>query len=336
MRDRVAQAFVLSVLVTACASQGGSTPTQSETVTSRPPSASVSATPELSGLTGHLVFTRAGGEYGDETTFVARIDGSDEVQLSELGSSCCASAARDGSRVAFNGQAPDGRFAPVLTNLDGSEMTVMGLPDDGLNYSGILSYDGTMLVMEAFSEEEEGAPGAGTYVATVDGSTMADLRMVSEEHFIPGGFSPDNAQVLLFKNEEGGESPLPGILWLMDASGENLRQVTPDDVPVQCCGNYRFSDDGSKILFADSNGVLWTIAPDGSQLEEVYRDPDGRYAITPDWSPDGTMIVFGLDPAPDPFEHPPNAVYVVREDGSGLTQLFDGGDFKREFAWVSE
>ena len=46
------------------------------------------------------------------------------------------------------------------------------------------------------------------------------------------------------------------------------------------------------------------------------------------------MILFALDPMPDPFEHPPNAVYVIREGGSGLTQLFDGDDFKGEFTWV--
>jgi hypothetical protein len=31
----------------------------------------------MAGLTGRIVFTRAGGPYGDETTFVANIDASD-------------------------------------------------------------------------------------------------------------------------------------------------------------------------------------------------------------------------------------------------------------------
>jgi hypothetical protein len=45
------------------------------------------------------------------------------------------------------------------------------------------------------------------------------------------------------------------------------------------------------------------------------------------------MVVFAIDPSPDPFQHPANAVYVMRADASGLTPLFDGNDFKREFVW---
>ena len=91
----------------------------------------------------------------------------------------------------------------------------------------------------------------------------------------------------------------------------------------------------TKILFADSSGVLWTIAPDGSKLTQTFKDASGRYAVTPTWSPDGSMIMFALDPTPNQFDHPTNGLYVINSDGSGLDKIIAGNDFKREPVWVS-
>jgi Tol biopolymer transport system component len=85
----------------------------------------------------------------------------------------------------------------------------------------------------------------------------------------------------------------------------------------------------------DSNGVLWTIAHDGSKPTQVFKDVSGRYAATPTWSPDGSMIMFALDPTPNPFDHPTNGLYAIQADGSGLAEVIGGNNFKREPVWVS-
>ena len=61
----------------------------------------------------------------------------------------------------------------------------------------------------------------------------------------------------------------------------------------------------------------------------MFKDANGRFAITPTWSPDDSMIMFALNPTSNPFAHPPNGIYVIRANGSNLT------DFKREPTWVS-
>jgi Tol biopolymer transport system component len=33
--------------------------------------------------------------------------------------------------------------------------------------------------------------------------------------------------------------------------------------------------------------------------------------ITPTWSPDGSQIMFALDPIADDFQHPSNGIYVI-------------------------
>ncbi len=215
----------------------------------------------------------------------------------------------------------------MTANLDGSKRTVLPLPKGTLELAtGPFSPDGKTLAREGFGKSSE----EGIYLTRASDGKI--IRRVTRRHFIPGDFSPDGKQLVVFAGPEG--DPGPGSLWLVRTSGKGLHRLTPTGVRVQCCNNYRWSPNGRKILFADAGGVLWTIAPDGSKLTEVFKDDSGRYAITPTWSPDGSMIMFALDPTPDPFEHPVNGLYVIRADGSGLTKVLGGRNFKREPVWV--
>ena len=288
-----------------------------------------SASAEVSALPGHILFTRAGGRFGDETLYVSKADGTSQRRLSKFGRTCCPWATRSGSRIVYGGSTPDTRITTVTANLDGSKRTVLPLPEGTLELaSGPFSPDGKTLAREGF-----GKPGeAGIYLTRVSDGKV--IRRVTRRRFIPGDFSPDGKQLVVFAQPGGGD-PRPGSLWLIRTSGKGLHRLTPNTMRVQCCGNYRWSPDGRKILFADAGGVLWTIDPDGSNLTAVYKDSSGRYAITPTWSPDGSMIMFALDPTPDPFVHPANSLYVVGADGTALTKVLGGSNFKRSPVWVS-
>jgi Tol biopolymer transport system component len=268
-----------------------------------------SAPTQITGLSGHIVFTRAGGPYGDETLFVANADGSAERRISKLNSTCCPWATPNGSRLDFAGGAAN-RVTTVTANLDGSHRRLLPLPKGTLNLgSGPLTKDGAIIAREGFDDAHPAS--AGIYLTrSNDGSVV---RRVTKTHFIPGDFSPDGKRLVLFKPSSAAD-PLPGSLWVVETDGAGLRRLTPTRILVECCFNYRWSPDGKKILFGDSAGLLWTIAPDGSNLTRVFKDANGRYAATPTWSPDGSLILFALDPTPDPF---------------------GGNDFKREPVWVS-
>lgn len=260
---------------------------------------------------------------------MANIDASDEQQVGTRGQSCCPWALRDGSVMIRAGSGGDGRFDPVISMLDGTHARSFPLPE-GLQFGGgPLSPDGTRVVIEGFTATD--MKETSTYIADTDGS---QVEVLAKDHFIPGDFSPDGKTVLLFKGPsvEDGPPP-PGSLWLVEADGTNLRQLTPAGTEVQCCFNFRWSPDGTRILFASPDGGLWTIDPGGAGLAEVFRD-EGRWAITPTWSPDGSMILFALDPSPNPFAHPVNGLYVIRADGTGLTLVLGSSDFKREPTWV--
>jgi len=295
--------------------------------TAAPPS--VPPTPALTGLTGRIVFTRAGGSYGDETVYLASIDGSGEQRLTDFGKSGGPTPVLHGTKVVIGGAAPDGRFAPVIVDLGDLSRTVVPLPAGDLNLpGGPMTPDGRFMVSEGFNDAHPDEHAV--YRLAVDGSS---LKRLTTKVFLVGDISQDGRQVVLFQGPDGSPPP-PGALWVMNIDGSSLRRLTPDGVAVQCCFNYRWSPDGSKIVFASQDGGLWTIAPNGTGLTEVYTPAAETWAITPTWSPDGSMILFALDPSSDPFQHPANGLYVIRADGTGLTLVLGGSDFKREPVWV--
>src|SRR5262245_23099536 len=91
----------------------------------------------------------------------------------------------------------------------------------------------------------------------------------------------------------------------------------------------------TRVTFVDPDGSLWLIDPDGENLTEIFDGGDNSgYAIDPDWSPDGTHIMFALNSGPDPLSHPLNEIVTIDADGTGATTIMATEDFKRDLSWV--
>jgi Tol biopolymer transport system component len=343
----IAAAAGLILVASACGSTAS--PASTETSSARtasllpPPSPSVALkasstispslkpTPAITGLTGRVLFARAGGQFGEGTVFLENIDGTNEQRLGKPRDSGGIFATRDGSRIVYFQLTPDGRGSAVVADGDGSHPMLLSLPPGTINLAtGPFSPDGSRLLREGFDDAHQEV--SGIYVTDIHGG---GLKRLTTRHFIPGDWSPDGRSILAFDNEApASEPPAPGQLYVLKADGTGVRQLTPADVAVQCCGTYRWSPDGRTIVFTSQDGKLYTIAPDGSGLTKTFSDDQGRFAISPTWSPDGSMVLFALDPTPNPFEHPENEISVIRADGTGLTQVIATSDFKRELSWL--
>jgi serine/threonine protein kinase len=99
---------------------------------------------------------------------------------------------------------------------------------------------------------------------------------------------------------------------------------TPLPSPTLLGGGY------GQIAFASNRAGLpqiFVMNSDGSSQTQVTNLPDG--ACQPDWSPDGTQIVFTTPCADRLEQYPGSHLAFVNADGSGLTVLpsADGGDF---------
>lgn len=326
-----AAASAVLILLSACLSGSPAASTPEESA-STPASAAPSFVPP--DVAGRIIFTRSGGTFGDDTVFTANADGTNQHQLSDLGAACCPWATRDGARILFSTLAPDDRVTTNTMNFDGSDKFVIPLPDEALELGpGPFSPDGQQIAFEGFGPREDD-PLSGIYIGNADGTNLVRITGPG----IPGDWSPDGTRLLFFRGP-GGDPPRAGSLFLINVDGSEEHQLTPDGVEVTCCWNYRWSPDGSRILFADSEGVIWLIDPDGTDLTQLFVDATvnrvRRYAVTPTWSPDGSQVMFGLSPTPPfSFTAMTSSLYVIEADGTGLTLVISGGDYKREPSWI--
>lgn len=337
-------ASVVAVAAIACSSCGVSHTAAAGSASSTPASGTAAASVPLSSLPGEILFTRAGGSYGDETIFTAGPDGSHARRITGFGATCCPRWSPDGTHISIAAQAPDGRITTGIINPDGSHERLLPLPSNTLNLGpGAWSPDGSRIALEGWSDKRPAF--LGIYVArSSDGGGLVRItHCLESQDDRPMGWSADGSKIFFFRAVEGFPSigdQQEGSLFAVNADGTGLHRVTPRNLPVEVAGNAggKVSADGAWIVFT-SAGVIWKIRTDGSHPTKVYQDPKARLAITPTWSPDGRFILFGLDPAGSLAvvfpTAPANGLYVIRADGTGLTPVIVSNDWKREPDWAA-
>ncbi len=152
-------------------------------------------------------------------------------------------------------------------------------------------------------------------------------------------WSPDGNRIAFVSNRDGNRDENTEI-YLMDADGSNVTQLTPD--PFKLFYNYRddispiWSPDGKYIAFASAKGKRNFMTdfydPFYSYLNKIYEiyrmDADGSNMVrisgensncfSPSWSTDSRKIAFVCD-----SDVP--AIYVADLDGSNITRISENG-----------
>lgn len=82
-------------------------------------------------------------------------------------------------------------------------------------------------------------------------------------------------------------SSVPGSsrIETIDTAGGPAVEVTSGSLDIAPS----WSPDGSRIAFSRTRSGIFSVAPDGTDLEEILSDPN---ATAPAWSPDGSQIAF--------------------------------------------
>lgn len=125
-------------------------------------------------------------------------------------------------------------------------------------------------------------------------------------------------------------------IYLVKSDGKGLHPLLPSDEAFNYAPSW--SPDGKRIAFSDrrvmsersckstdfrENTSLYTIAPDGSNMQLLLEIPEALHLTMGDWSPDGEWIVFtvywGGSDSRGIYD-----LYKVQSDGSELQQLTDG------------
>jgi Tol biopolymer transport system component len=155
---------------------------------------------------------------------------------------------------------------------------------------------------------------AGYAVLSKDGSKVAYSVTKPSIYTTDIHWSPDGSKVTFTANREGY-----GLrnLYVMDADGSNLHNLTDSTVSSQGIQSISWSSDGTKLLFnreIDNVNNIYLINADGSNLTKL---PVGDDVSDPRWSPDNTKISYYKD----------GEIYVADPDGSDPINVSNmGGD----------
>jgi TolB protein len=284
-------------------------------VTRAIPRAERPATPSIPN--GRIVYGRSAPGLDQTRLFTVDPDGTGEVSL-PVSFTDCAEWSPDGTKLHITAmEYPGSRLRPAVVSADGTRFTLLNATSNAdLNLGcGDWTPDMSRLVLEGFPET--GHPELnGIY--SVRASDGGDLSLVSRNPF--GGYdvvpqvSPDGTRVVFLRTDPNRHLPGHdvGALYVVGLDGTGLRRITPWGA-AQSTGGW--SPDAQWIAFAGPPHDLYLIHPDGSGLVRIPVDLDRGKPLQPRWSPDGTMLVFGVQ------KNGQGDIYTVHADGSDLTKI---------------
>ena len=182
----------------------------------------------------------------------------------------------DGTRLLYS---DDGKL--YMTDASGSTPqpvdTGCAEPCRG-DYSPAFSSDGMHLVFVRTSLDAQGYDGpAGIATMDLASGLVAELSSTAPAGGGLPGWSPDGKQIVFYRGGEkdlgGPFEPVKSAVFIVDADGQNLRQISPSTLASE---NAAWSPDGARLVFTSPDGKgrnIYTIRPDGTDLSQL---DDGR------------------------------------------------------------
>ncbi len=222
----------------------------------------------------------------------------------------------DKATPAAQGEGTPGRILFGVSNNDFAKVKtgLYTLDPDGTNLTQITETGPTDNVTATYAADRQqlalslsGVSGRNDiYVMNSDGSNRINLTDSDAYDFFPV-WSPDQTQLAYLSMIESDDETVTSDLYIIDADGTNRRRLTDDEPRIF---HHTWSPDGQHLAFiADDDGQnhLYVSDAAGTKLTRLTD----REAHFPDWSPDGTRLLFFNE----------GTIYTIQADGTDVTPL---------------
>ncbi|MFQ5429891.1 MAG: TolB family protein [Phycisphaerae bacterium] len=268
---------------------------------------------------GRIAFSKP-DVFGQPQIHTIQPDGTNEIQLTSLGTNMFPAWSEDGAKIAFSSNRT-GSFEIWTMDPDGSnqtQITFNAITPPGGNFVPDWSPDGARFAY-ASMRNEVGHPEV--WVMNTDGTNQTRLTFTPQNPpnvptwSLHPSWAPDSARIVYASTFSGSSQ-----IWMMNADGSNQVQMTDGNGPDFPESNAsEWSRDGSKVAFwsgfETQFGEVWIMNPDGTNKQQLTVTVDPRNSDNPVWSPDGSKIVFDTNRA-GPVE-----LWVMDADGANPVPL---------------
>jgi Tol biopolymer transport system component len=238
----------------------------------------------------------------------------------------------------------DGTGLTPLTNAtatDASSVLPQWSPDDSK-----IVFDSSRRLNGADAANGNANPTYNIWRANANGTGLTPLTNATASQADSGApkWSPDGSKVVFVsrRNLDGTDTPSVNFtynIWRANADGTGLTPLTNTIANGAGGATPQWSPDGSNIVFNSSRRLDGTDAPNANFTFNIWRmsaDGTGLTPLTnataaradsaaPQWSPDGSKIVFNssrrLDGADAPNANFTYNIWRMNADGTGLVPL---------------
>jgi Tol biopolymer transport system component len=259
------------------------------------------------GQNGKIVF--ASDRNHDRELWTVNPDGTGATQLTDNGGFFQlddeAQWSPDGTRIVFSRHSGFSGFAIWVMDADGTDQ--VQLTPNPVGYTDgvpVWSPDGSKIAFYSGRDN----PSGEIYVMDADGSNLTRLTVTPLNGSFQPVYSPDGTRIAFESTRDGDDD-----IYVMNADGTGVpAQLTGVGDIGTTDGNVDWSADGQKLVFTSNRTgpfQLFTMAPDGSNQTSL-----GVAGAAPEWSPDGTQIVYLENPGV-------GEIGIVNADGSNAHTL---------------
>ena len=139
----------------------------------------------------------------------------------------------------------------------------------------------------------------------------------------------------MFARSDQNSNPVELLVVNVNVNGTGLKRITHAGTLLSSDSAGSWSPQRDEIMFsrhvtAVVHSTIWVVHANGTGLHEIHiqgvacgganSDPNGIGCADPRWSPDGKKLVVILSNAAG------KNISTVNADGTGLTQVNNGGD----------